>query len=137
MEFRLRTTLQAEVILLAVGDNLLNDGTHLIDLDGIDDEMFAFIIVFSFGFSKASRRLFYAIVQNVRKSQQHGSRDVGIFQVLHHVGQVDLYFVFSRTYVGMAFVVDAKVVDTPSFDVVQLFRVFDSPLSHGRWYAVW
>ena len=131
MEFRFRTAFQSEVVFLAVRDNLLHHRAHLVHLDGVDDEMLPFVVIFLFCLCKASGSLFDAVVQDVGKAQQYGCRNVGIAEVFHYVCEVNLHIVLLRTYIGMTFIIDAEVVDSPSFDVVQFFGVFDSPLSHG------
>ena len=93
--------------------------------------MLPFVVVFLFCLCEASGSLFDAVVQYVGKAQQYGCRNVGIAEVFHYVCVVDLHVVLLRPHKGMTFVIDAEVVDSPSFDVVQFFGVFDSPLSHG------
>ena len=52
------------------------------------------------------------------------------FQMVHDFLQVNSDTILLGFYVDMAFVVDSKKVYTPSLDVVELLRVFNSPFLH-------
>ena len=121
MKFWFRTTFQSEIIFLSVGDNLFYHGTHLVYLDGIDDEMLTFIVIFLLSLFKTSRSFLNAIVQNVGKTQEYGSCDVTLCEITHDVAQINLYIIFARTHKGVTFFVNAEIVHTPSFDVVEFF----------------
>ena len=69
MKFRLRACLQSQVELLAVGNHLLHHGAHLIGLDGIDDEILAFVAILHSRLLEAARDFLNAVVQNVGESQ--------------------------------------------------------------------
>ena len=76
MEFRLRASLQSEVELLAVRDNLLNDRLHLVHLDRIDDKVFPLVTIFLLGLLKTAGCLLDAVVEDVWETEQYGSVDV-------------------------------------------------------------
>ena len=50
--------------------------------------------------------------------------------MVDHFLEIHLHAVFLRCYIDVSLLVDAKVVHAPSFDVVELLGVFNSPLSH-------
>ena len=54
VELGLRPCLKSEVELASVADDLLHHGLHLVHLDGIDDEVLAFVAVFLPGLLKAA-----------------------------------------------------------------------------------
>ena len=53
LEFRLGARLQTDVVLVAVAYDFLHHRTHLVDLDGIDDEVFRIVVIFFGGFAEA------------------------------------------------------------------------------------
>ena len=46
MQFGLRAGFKTNLVLFAVAGNLLDDRTHLVDLDRVDDKAFGFVVVF-------------------------------------------------------------------------------------------
>ena len=71
MQLRLRACLQSEVELLAVADDFFHYGAHLVDLDGVDDEVLRLVSVFLGGNLEAAGSLLDAVVQDVREADQH------------------------------------------------------------------
>jgi hypothetical protein len=53
-----------------VAYNLLHHRTHLVDLDGVDDEVFRIIIIFLGGFAEAFGDFPDTVVKDVGKPQQ-------------------------------------------------------------------
>ena len=84
MKLGLRTCFQTYVELSSVAHNLLYHGLHLVNLDGIDDEVLCLIIIFLGCFLKATRNFLDTIVKDIRKSQQHGCADVALPELVHH-----------------------------------------------------
>ena len=76
MEFRLRASLQSEVELLAVRDNLLNDRLHLVHLNRIDDKVFSLVSILFLCLLKTAGCLLDAVVEDVWETEQYGSIDV-------------------------------------------------------------
>ncbi len=76
MEFRLRASLQSEVELLAVRDNLLNDRLHLVHLNRIDDKVFSLVSILFLCLLKTAGCLLDAVVEDVWETEQYGSVDV-------------------------------------------------------------
>ena len=130
MEFRLGAGLESEVELLAVADDLFHHGAYLVHLDGVDDEILPLVAVLLGGFGEAVAGLLDAVVQDVGEAYQHGGGHVPHGQLVHQVSQVDLHAVFPRGHVDMSFLVDSKIVDSPSVDVVEFLGVFNAPFSH-------
>ena len=130
VQFGLGTALKTEVVLLAVGDDFLNNGAHLIDLDGIDDEVLAAVVVFLLGTLKAIGGFLNAIVEDVGKTEQNGSGDVAFGQFVDQLAEVDANIVLARTDVGVTAFVDTEIVHAPTFDIIKFFRVFNTPFSH-------
>ena len=130
VEFGLRAAFETEVVLLAVGDDFLHHRAHLIDLDGIDDEVLALVFVFLLGTLKAGRGFLNAVVEDVGEAQQDRRSDIALCQLAHHFVEIYLGVVLAWTDVGVSFFVDAEIVDAPTFDVVKLLGVFNSPFSH-------
>ena len=69
VQFGLRTGLNAQIELTAMGDNLLDDGLHLIDLNGEHYVVFRLIVILLGSFLKTAPRLLDTIVENVGKAQ--------------------------------------------------------------------
>ena len=132
MKFGLGTTLETEVVLLAVGDDFLHDGAHLIDLDGIDDEVLAAVVVFLLGTFKTIGGFLNAIVEDVGETEQNGGGDVALGEFVDQLAEVDADVVLARTDVGVTAFVDTEIVHTPAFDIVQFFGVFNTPFSHRK-----
>ena len=113
-----------------MGDNFLYHGAHLVHLDGIDNEVLTFVVIFLFSLFKTSRSLLDAIVQDVGKTQEYGSCDVAIREIIHDIAQIYLYVIFARTHKSVTFLVDTEIVHAPSFDIIEFFGVFNTPFSH-------
>ena len=47
MQFRFRTCFEADIEFLPMAHNLFYNRTHLVDFDGIHDEILAFELIFS------------------------------------------------------------------------------------------
>jgi hypothetical protein len=76
VEFRLRASLQSEVELLAVRDNLLNDRLHLVHLNRIDDKVFSLVSILFLCLLKTAGCLLDTVVEDVWETEQYGSVDV-------------------------------------------------------------
>ena len=73
VKLRFGAGLQAQVVLLAVADDFLHHGAHLVHLDGIDDEVFGLVVVLRCSAGKAVGSFFDAVVEDVGETQKHGS----------------------------------------------------------------
>lgn len=73
MEFGLAARFESEIIFLAVADDFLHDGSHLIDLNGEDDEMLGLEVVGFLRLGKAGCRLLNAVVEDVGKRSSIGA----------------------------------------------------------------
>ena len=51
-------------------------------------------------------------------------------QLVHYLLEVHLYAVLLGRYIDVSLVVDAEVIDSPAFDVVELLGVLNTPLFH-------
>ena len=71
MQFRLRTCLHTEVELTTMRDNLLDHRLHLVDLDGIDHIVLAFVVVLLGSLLKTAPSLLDTVVEDVREAQEH------------------------------------------------------------------
>ena len=131
MQFGLRACLQTEVELLAVVDHLFHNGTHLVHLDGINDEVLTLVTILFGCFLETTRHLLNAVVQYVGKAHQHGSRHIAQLELVDQFFQIDLHTILTRSYYNMPFLVDTKVGSAPTSNVVQLFRIFNTPFSHS------
>ena len=130
MELGLGTGFQAQIVTLAMADDFLHHGSHLVDLDGEDDEMLALVVVFLFGFAEAFIGLLDAVVQYVGESQQHGCGHVACRQAVNHLLEIYLHAVLLGRHIHVSLLIDAEVAYSPALYVVQLFRVFYSPFLH-------
>ena len=130
MEFGLRTSLQSEVELPSVRDDLFDHGLHLVHLDGIDHIVLTFIIIFLGGFLETAPRLLDPVVKNIGETEQHGRRDITQRQLVHHLTQVDLRIVLAWGDIDITLLVDAEIRGAPTVDVVELLRVIDGPFLH-------
>ena len=136
MQLRLRTCLQTEVELTTMGDNLFDDRLHLVDLDGVDHIVLAFIFVLLRGFLKTAPGLLDTVVEDIRETKQHGWRNITQRQLVHYLTQVDLRAILTGSDVDIAFIVDAKIGSSPPVDVVELLGVVNSPFLHKRYSLV-
>ena len=132
VQFGLGTALETKVVLLAVGDDFLDNGAHLIDLDGIDDEVLAAVVVFLLGTLEAIGGFLNAIVEDVGKTEQNGGGDVTFGQFVDQLAEVDANIVLARTDVGVTAFVDTEIVHAPTFDIIKFFGVFNTPFSHRK-----
>ena len=130
MELWLGAGLKTEVELAAVRSDLIDHGLHLVHLDRIDHIALAFEVILFLGFLIARRHLLDTVIENVGEAQEHRRRDITQRKVVHQFAQVDLDIVLHGRHVDMSLLIDAKVRGTPSLDVVELLRVFYSPLFH-------
>ena len=125
-----RAGLQSQVVALAVADDFLHDGAHLVNLDREDDEVFGLVVVFLGSLAETLVGLLDAVVQDVGEAQQHGCRHVACSQFVDHLFEVDLHAVLLGRNIHVSLLVNAKVVDSPTLDVVEFLGVFDAPLLH-------
>ena len=132
MQFGLRAGLESEVELASVAHNLLHHRLHLIDLDGIDDEVFALIVVLFRCFSEAVEGFFYSAVENVGKTQQCRCADVAQGQFVHYFAEVDAGTALDGCHADIAFFVDVEVGASPAADVVEFAGIFNGPFFHSR-----
>ena len=130
MQFWFRTSFQSQIELLAVAHHFGDDRLHLIDLDGIDGETFSLVAVFFGCFLEALRHALDAVVENVGETQQHRSLDISQRQFVHHIAQVHLHTILLGGNHYMALLVDVKITDTPSMNIVELRRVLNMPFLH-------
>ena len=130
MQLGLGAGFEAQVIAFAVADNLLHDGAHLVHLDGEDDEVLALVFVLFASLAEAFVGLLNAIVEDVGEAQQHRRRHMACGQLVDDLLQVDLHAVLLGRDIDMSLFVDAKVIDSPSLDVVEFLRVLNAPLLH-------
>ena len=130
MQLRLGTGFQTQVVTLTMTDNLLHNRTHLIHLDGEDNKMLTCIRVFLLSFAEALISLLDAVIQDIRETQQHRSRNMTCSQMVHHLLQVYLHRVLLGRYIHMPLIIDTKVINSPTLNVVEFLRVLNSPLFH-------
>ena len=121
VKFRLGTGFQTQVVAFAVADNLFHYGAHLVHLDRKYDKMLAIVGVLLLRLSETLVSLLDPVVQDIGETQQHGSRYMAGRQLVHDFLQVNLDRVLLRCYINVPFVIDAKVVDSPTLDVVEFF----------------
>ena len=132
VQFGFGTALKTEVVLLTVGDDFLDNGAHLIDLDGIDDEVLAAVVVFLLGTLEAIGSFLDAIVEDVGKTEQNGSGNVAFGQFVDQLAEVDANIVLARTDIGVTAFVDTEIVHAPTFNIIKFFGVFNTPFSHRK-----
>ena len=131
MEFRLRTRFKSEVVFLTMRNNFLNDRTHLIHLNREDDKVVALEIIFFTCLYKAFVGLLDTVIKNVREAKENGRLNMARCQFVNHFLKIYLYTILTGRNVHVTLIVDAKIVYAPSFDVVELFRIFNSPFTHN------
>ena len=71
VQFGFRTSLNAQIELTSVGDDFLDDGLHLVDLDGEHHIVFALVFVFLGSFLETAPRLLDTIIENIGETQQY------------------------------------------------------------------
>jgi hypothetical protein len=118
MKFGFATGLQAKVVSLAVADNFLNYGTHLVNLNREYDEMLSLIIIFLASCTETGVGLLNTAVQDIREAQKHWCSNMLGGKAVYHLLQVYACSVLLGFHIDMSFVVDAKEIYTPSLDVV-------------------
>ena len=131
MQLRLGASLNAQVELLAVRDDLLNDRLYLVHLDRIDHVVLAFVLILLGSLLETAPGLLDTIVQNVGKTQQYRSLHVTKCQLIHHLTDIYLCGVLARRHIDITLFVDTEVAGTPAVDVVELTRVFNRPFLHS------
>ena len=113
-----------------MADDLFYYGTYLVDLNGINDKILSFVVIFLGCLLEAVAGFLDTVVQDVGETNQYRGRHVPDGQFVHQFPQIDFHAILSRGYVNVSFFVDSKIVDSPSVDVVQFFGVFNTPFSH-------
>ena len=131
MEFGFGSRLKTEVKLSSMTDNLLDHRLHLIGLNRIYYKVFSLVFIFLGSLFEAAASFLDTIVENVRESQKHRCSDVTKRQFVHHFTDVDLGVVLTRCDIDITFFINTKIGGAPTIDVVELFRVFYSPLFHS------
>ena len=119
---------EADVELLAVPDDLLDDLSHLVHLDGIDDEIGALVLILLGRLLEAAGNLVDAVVQNVGEAQQYGCRHLAGVQLVHDICQVHRHAVALGGDSDMTVLVDREVLEAPASDVVEFGAILDAPL---------
>ena len=110
MQLRLRARFQSQVVALAVADDFLYDGPHLVDLDGEDDEVLALVLVLLRRLAEALVGLLDSVVEDVGEAEQDGSRNMARRQLVHDLLEVHLHAVLLGCDIDVPFLVDAEVV---------------------------
>ena len=94
-------------------------GAHLVYFYGVNYEMFCIEIVFFRCFLETRGGFFNPVVKNVGKPQQHRGGYVPGLEFAHHFFQIDLFAVFSRSYINVSFFVYVEVANAPAVYVVE------------------
>jgi len=128
VQLRLAAGLQSEVELASVGDDFLHDGLHLVYLDGVDDVALALVVILLGSLLEARCGLLDAVVENVGEAKEHRRGDVAQLQFIYYLTQIGRLAVLEGRDTHVAFLVDREVRGAPAVDVVELLRVFNSPL---------
>ena len=76
MQFGFGTRFQADVEFFTVTDDLFHHLSHLVDLDGVDDEVFGRVTIFVGRLLKTFGYFLDTIIENIGKTQQYGRCDV-------------------------------------------------------------
>ncbi|CCZ69498.1 uncharacterized protein BN759_01686 [Bacteroides sp. CAG:702] len=121
MQFGFRTCFQSQIELLAVADDFFYHGTHLVHLNGINDEVLCIVAIFLRCLSETIRNFFDTVIQNIRETHQHRCCDVPELQFIHQFFQVDCNTVFSGSHFYVTFVINPKIGNTPPRNVVEFF----------------
>ena len=127
MQFGFAAGFQTDVELLAVSDDFLDDLSHLVHLDGIDDEVGPLVLIFLGGLLEATRNLVDAVVQNVGETQQHGRCHLAGVQLVHDIGQIHCDTTALGRHSDMTILVDGEVLEAPASDVVEFGAILDAP----------
>ena len=72
MQFGFGTRFQADVEFFTVTDDLFYHLSHLVDLDGVDDEVFGRVTIFVGRLLKTFGYFLDTIIENIGKTQQYG-----------------------------------------------------------------
>ena len=132
VQLRLAACFQTEIEFAAVRDDFFHYRLHLIHLNGIDNEVFAFVIVFLCGFLKAACSLLDTAVENVGKAQKHRRSYISECQLIHNIAQINLCIILTRRDIDISLIVNAEVRSSPTVDVIQFFGVFNGPFLHFK-----
>ena len=130
MQLRLAAGLETDIVVFAMAHNLLHHGLHLIDLDGEDDDVISLKIVGFGRLFKAVGGLLDAVVEYLRKAEQNRRLGISLYKVIDEFLQVYLVAVLIGSDIDVALIVDTEVAYSPSSDVVNFLRVFNSPFCH-------
>ena len=114
-----------------MADNLLNHWLHLVSLYRIDYKVLCLVFIFLSCLLKAAAGLLNTVVENIRKPEKHRSGDIAQGEFVHHFTDVDLGLVLARCDIDVTFFINTEIGGAPTINVVELFRVFYSPLFHS------
>ena len=104
-----------------MANDFFHDRTHLIDFDGINDEVLGFIAILPGSLFKAIGNLLDTIIQYIWEAHQYRCLHVPQLQFIHQVPQVDGNPIFTRSDHHMPFLVDTKVRSPPTCNVIEFF----------------
>ena len=110
MQLGFGTGFEADVRFLAVAYDFFHDGAHLVHLYGVDDEVLSRVAIFVGSLFEAMGDFLDAVVENIGKTYQGGSRDVSYLKLVHQLFQVDGGGTFFGCYRHMPFFVDGKIL---------------------------
>ena len=96
VQFGLAAGFEAEVVLLAVADNLFHHRLHLVYFNRVDDEVVGLVVVLLFGAVEAFCGLLDAVVEDIGEAQQDGRGDVARVEFVHYFLEVYFHAVFAR-----------------------------------------
>ena len=132
MQFRFRTSLQPQIELLTVLHHLLHHRADLVHLDGVDDKILPIIAILIRRLLEAGGSLLDAVVDDVGETHQHRSRHIAQGKVVHHLLQIHLHPVLTRSHSHISLIVDAEIIHAPTTDAIQLVGVLNAPFSHNK-----
>jgi hypothetical protein len=119
---------EAEVVLLARVEDLLNHFTELVHLDGKHAAVLAFVIELGDGVAESLVDGLDAVTEDVLKADEQGKLEAASLGFLNDIGDIDAgTSILQRRDRDVALLVDIEIFRAPTINVVKRARRLDVP----------
>ena len=130
-ELGLGAGFEAEVVVLAGVEDLLDDLAELVDLDGEDAAVFTLVGLLGDGLAEGFVEVDDAVAEQVLEADDHGGLQAHAERLFHDVHDADGTAVAQRLDGDLAIGIDLVMAGTPAFEAVEILGFIDGPGGRG------